>query len=99
VIGYIIAQVVGGIIAAAILYVVASGKAALTPPPADSLRTAMANTPGGFSMLSAIVIDCPDLRLPAGIHGATDKRRPAGFALSLVFMILHPNSSNRHAAR
>ena len=44
VIGYIIAQVVGGIIAAAILYVVASGKAASTPPLAGSLRTVMANT-------------------------------------------------------
>ncbi len=49
VIGYIIAQVVGGIIAAAVLYVVASGKPALMPPPAASPPTAMANTPRAAS--------------------------------------------------
>lgn len=45
VIGYIVAQVVGGIIAAAVLYVIASGKAALTPPQAASPQTVSANTP------------------------------------------------------
>lgn len=44
IIGYIIAQVIGGIIAAAVLYVIASGKPGLTPRPADLRRTASANT-------------------------------------------------------
>ena len=58
VIGYIIAQVVGGIIAAAVLYVVASGKAGF-----DAAASGFASngygehSPGGFSMLSAIVIE------------------------------------------
>jgi aquaporin Z len=83
VIGYIIAQVVGGIIAA-ILYVVASGKAALTPPPAASHRTAMANILRAVSPCSAIVIE---IVLTCGfllvIHGATDKNAPAS-PLSLL---------------
>ena len=82
VIGYIIAQVVGGIIAAAVLYVVASGKAGF-----DAAASGFASngygehSPGGFSMLSAIVIE---IVLTCGfllvIHGATDKHAPAGFA-------------------
>ncbi len=80
VIGYIIAQVVGGIIAAAVLYVVASGKAGF-----DAAASGFASngygehSPGGFSMLSAIVIE---IVLTCGfllvIHGATDKHAPAG---------------------
>ncbi len=45
VIGYIIAQVVGGIIAAAVLYVVASGKAGFASNGYGE------HSPGGFSML------------------------------------------------
>ena len=94
VIGYIIAQVVGGIIAAAILYVVASGKAGF-----DAAASGFASngygehSPGGFSMLSAIVIE---IVLTCGfllvIHGATDKNAPAGFApiaIGLALTLIH----------
>ncbi len=78
VIGYIIAQVVGGIIAAAVLYVVASGKAGFDAAASGFASTAMANTPRAASMLSAIVIE---IVLTCGfllvIHGATDKHAPA----------------------
>lgn len=82
VIGYIIAQVVGGIIAAAVLYVVASGKPADAaasgfPPP-----TAMAANTPAVSMLSAIVIEIVLTCGSAVIHGATDKDAPAGAAPS-----------------
>lgn len=84
VIGYIIAQVVGGIIAAAVLYVVASGFAS---------NGYGEHSPGGSSMLSAIVIE---IVLTAGflivIHGATDKRAPAGFApiaIGLALTLIH----------
>ncbi|STV54477.1 aquaporin [Klebsiella pneumoniae subsp. pneumoniae] len=93
VIGYIIAQVVGGIIAAAVLYVVASGKAGLMPPPALRLQRLWRTLPGGFSMLSAIVIE---IVLTCGfllvIHGATDKHAPAGFApiaIGLALTLIH----------
>lgn len=78
VIGYIIAQVVGGIIAAA------SGFAS---------NGYGEHSPGGFSMLSAIVIE---IVLTCGfllvIHGATDKNAPAGFApiaIGLALTLIH----------
>ena len=82
VIGYIIAQVVGGIIAAAVLYVVASGKAGFDAAASGFASNGFGeHSPGGYSMLSAIVIE---IVLTCGfllvIHGATDKNAPAGFA-------------------
>lgn len=82
VVGYVIAQVVGGIVAAALLYLIASGKTGF-----DAAASGFASngygehSPGGYSMLSALVVE---LVLSAGfllvIHGATDKFAPAGFA-------------------
>ncbi|MCS6067280.1 aquaporin [Klebsiella variicola subsp. variicola] len=74
-------RVVGGIIAAAVLYVVASGKAGFDAAASGFASMASWRTlPGGFSMLSAIVIE---IVLTCGfllvIHGATDKHAPAGF--------------------
>ena len=43
VVGYVIAQVVGGIVAAALLYLIASGKRVLTRQPAVLLLTVMAS--------------------------------------------------------
>lgn len=84
----------GGIIAAAVLYVVASGKAGF-----DAAASGFASngygehSPGGFSMLSAIVIE---IVLTCGfllvIHGATDKYAPAGFApiaIGLALTLIH----------
>lgn len=73
-------QVVGGIVAAALLYLIASGKTGF-----DAAASGFASngygehSPGGYSMLSALVVE---LVLSAGfllvIHGATDKFAPAG---------------------
>ncbi|MBA7977960.1 aquaporin Z [Citrobacter freundii] len=94
VIGYVIAQVVGGIVAAAALYLIASGKAGF-----DATASGFASngfdehSPGGYSMLSAVVIE---IILTAGfllvIHGATDKHAPAGFApiaIGLALTLIH----------
>ena len=75
IIGYIIAQVIGGIIAAAVLYVIASGKAGFDAAASGFASNGFGeHSPGGYSMLSAIVIE---IVLTAGfllvIHGATDK--------------------------
>ncbi|GKW91121.1 hypothetical protein FJMB80006_27500 [Enterobacter hormaechei] len=90
IIGYIIAQVIGGIIAAAVLYVIASGKAGFDAAASGFASNGFGeHSPGGYSMLSAIVIE---IVLTAGfllvIHGATDKYAPAGFALMNPLMIL-----------
>ena len=58
VVGYVIAQVVGGIVAAALLYLIASGKTGF-----DAAASGFASngygehSPGGYSMLSALVVE------------------------------------------
>ena len=94
VVGYVIAQVVGGIVAAALLYLIASGKTGF-----DAAASGFASngygehSPGGYSMLSALVVE---LVLSAGfllvIHGTTDKFAPAGFApiaIGLALTLIH----------
>ena len=55
VIGYIVAQVVGGIIAAAVLYVIASGKAGFDAAASGFASNGFGeHSPGGYSMLIAI---------------------------------------------
>jgi aquaporin Z len=89
---YVAVQVLGAIVAAAVLYVVASGKAGF------ELGGFAANgygehSPGGFSLLSALVIE---VVLSAFfifiIIGATSSRVPAGFApiaIGLALTLIH----------
>ena len=89
---YIIAQLVGAILAAAVLYLIASGKADV------DLGGFAANgygehSPGGYGTLSALLIE---IVLTAGflivILGATHGRVPAGFApiaIGLALTLIH----------
>ncbi|WP_183169122.1 aquaporin Z [Atlantibacter sp. RC6] len=94
IVGYIIAQVIGGIVAAGVLYLIASGKAGF-----DAAASGFASngygehSPDGYSMQSAIIIEivltCAFLMI---IHGATDKNAPAGFApiaIGLALTLIH----------
>ncbi|MDP5008864.1 MAG: aquaporin Z, partial [Glaciimonas sp.] len=80
VIPYWIAQVVGGVIAAGILYLIATGKAG-----ADiggfAANGYAEHSPGGFSMNAALICEVVmTFMFLMVILGATDSRAPAGFA-------------------
>ncbi len=99
---YIVAQVVGAIAGAAIIYVIASGKAgfAINATKAGAFATNGfdAFSPGGYSMLAALVIEIVlTFAFLVIILGSTHKRAPVGFApiaiglgLTLIHLISIP---------
>jgi aquaporin Z len=89
---YWVAQVVGGVVGAAVLYVIASGVAGYTPGGFASNGYDL-NSPGGYSMLAALVAE---IVLTAFflivILGSTAKAVPAGFApiaIGLALTLIH----------
>lgn len=91
--GYIFAQVFGAVMAAALLFVVASGKADWNIASGLASNGFGVHSPGGFNVTSAFVIE---LVLTAVflfvIMGATDERAPAGMAplaIGLCLTLIH----------
>src|SRR5271167_2318197 len=93
VIPYIIAQVIGGIVAAGVLYVIASGTAGFDLSAGFASNGYGAHSPGGYGLGSAAVCEVVmTLMFLFVIMGATDKRVPAGFApipIGLVLTLIH----------
>jgi len=90
---YLIAQVLGGVAAAAVLWIIASGKVGFDSSHGFALNGYDAGSPSGYSMFSALVIE---IVLTAFflivILGATSKRAPAGFApiaIGLALTLIH----------
>jgi len=90
---YIVAQVVGGIAAAAVLYVIASGTADFDVSKGFAANGYGAHSPGGYSLLAALVCETVmTMFFLLVILGATDKRAPAGFApipIGLSLTLIH----------
>ena len=90
---YIVSQVAGGILGAAILYVIASGKADFSLAGGFASNGFGEHSPGGFSMMSAFVAEAVlTFMFLMIILGATDARAPAGFApiaIGLGLTLIH----------
>jgi aquaporin Z len=78
---YVIAQVLGGIAGAAVLYVIASGKEGFSTAAGFAANGYGAHSPGGYTLVSALVTEVVlTFFFLIVILGATDERAPHGFA-------------------
>ena len=91
--GYIAAQVIGGIVAGAVLYVIASGTAGFDPSTSFAANGYGDHSPGGYSLTAGLVTEVVmTMAFLVIILGATDKRAPAGFApmaIGLALTLIH----------
>ncbi|MEZ5583783.1 MAG: aquaporin Z [Candidatus Competibacteraceae bacterium] len=95
---YVIAQVLGGIVGAGVLYLIASGKAGFDISGGLASNGYGAHSPGGYSLTAGLVTEIVmTFMFLMIILGATDKRAPAGFApiaiglgLTLIHLISIP---------
>ncbi len=90
---YIIAQVLGGIVAGAVLYVIASGKAGFDVSAGFASNGFGAHSPGGYSLTAALVCEVVMTAMfLIVILGSTDERAPQGLApiaIGLCLTLIH----------
>jgi aquaporin Z len=95
---YIVAQVLGAIVAGGVLFVIASGKAGFDASGGFASNGFGAHSPGGYSMTAALVCEVVMTAMfLVIILGATDEQAPKGFApiaiglgLTLIHLISIP---------
>jgi len=90
---YIIAQVIGGIVAGGVLYLIASGKADFNLSAGFASNGYGEHSPGGYSLLAALITEVVmTMMFLLVILGATDNRAPQGFApiaIGLCLTLIH----------
>jgi aquaporin Z len=95
---YIVAQVLGAVVAGGVLYLIASGKPGFDLAGGFASNGFGEHSPGGYSLLAALVCEIVmTMMFLLIILGATDKRAPVGFApiaiglgLTLIHLISIP---------
>lgn len=95
---YIVSQVLGGIVAGGVLYLIASGKAGFDVSAGFASNGYGEHSPGGYSLTAALVTEVVmTMMFLLVILGATDARAPKGFAplpigfaLTLIHLISIP---------
>jgi aquaporin Z len=90
---YVVAQVIGAIVAGGVLYVIASGKAGFSTSGGFASNGFGDHSPGGYSLLAALVAEVVlTFIFLFVIMGATDGRAPVGFApiaIGLALTLIH----------
>jgi aquaporin Z len=90
---YIVVQVLGAIAAAAVLFVIASGKAGFDVSAGFAANGYGAHSPGGYSLVACLICEIVmTFMFLLIIMGATDKRAPQGLApvaIGLALALIH----------
>ena len=90
---YIVSQVLGGIVAGGVLYLIASGKAGFDVTAGFASNGYGEHSPGGYSLIAALVTEIVLTGMFLFvIMGATDKRAPQGLApiaIGLCLTLIH----------
>ena len=91
--GYVIAQVLGGLLGALVLYLIASGKADFSTAGGFASNGYGEHSPGGYSLTAALVCEVVlTAMFLVVILGVTHKNAPAGFAplaIGLALTLIH----------
>jgi len=95
---YIVAQVLGAVVAGGVLYLIASGKTGFDVMAGFASNGYGSHSPGGYSLFAALVSEVVmTMMFLIVILGATDKRAPQGmapiaigFCLTLIHLISIP---------
>lgn len=90
---YIVAQLVGAVLAAAALWVIASGKPGFDLAAGFAANGYAEHSPGGYSLLACLIAEIVlTFMFLIIILGATDRRAPQGFApiaIGLALTLIH----------
>jgi aquaporin Z len=90
---YIVAQVLGGIVAGGVLYLIASGKPGFELAAGFASNGYGDHSPGGYSLLAALITEVVmTMMFLVVILGATDDRAPKGLApiaIGLCLTLIH----------
>ncbi|MDD2463027.1 MAG: aquaporin Z [Desulfobulbus sp.] len=90
---YILAQVVGGVLAGGVLFLIASGKAGFDVTAGFAANGYGAHSPGGYSLFAALVTEIVlTMMFLLVILGSTDQRAPQGMApiaIGLCLTLIH----------